>query len=136
MFKEGGQLVDLLLHALAFRMKAPHTIRTLSLFKPFLLLGTRGSFGRLLILFSFESKALGSFPLCFPLACALVESDIRRAWFLEVWRTPIWTNLSCSCIKNSTKPSSEGIFQLGMEDLLEWKVETKTEYLEPSLLST
>ena len=86
--------------------------------------------------FGFESEAFGSFPFWFPLAYALVESDIRRAWFLEVWSTPNWTNLSCSCIKDSKNPSREGIFQLGMEDILEWKVETKTEYSEPSFLST
>ena len=38
MFKDGRQLFDLLLHALDFRMKSPHTIRTLSLFNLFLFL--------------------------------------------------------------------------------------------------
>ena len=34
--------------------------------------------------FGFESVFLVSFPLCFPLACALFESVTKRAWFLEV----------------------------------------------------
>ena len=48
--------------------------------------------------------------------------------------TLIWTNLSWSCIKDSTKASREGIFQLRMEALPGWNVETKTEYFEPILL--
>ena len=80
------------------------------------------------ILFSLglELVFLVSLPLCFPLSYALFEFVIKSSWFLEVWITPIWTNLSCSCIKDSTKGSREGIFQLGTEALLEWNVETKT----------
>ena len=129
-------MINLLLHALDFKVKSPHTIRTLSIFKLFFLLETEAPSKYFCLSFGFESDALGSFPLCLYLACALVESDIKRAWFLEVWRTPIWTNISCSCIKDSSKMSSEGIFQFGMEALPKWKVETNIEYSEPSLLST
>ena len=47
---------------------------------------------------------------------------------MEVLMTPICINFSCSCIKDSEKESSEGIFQLGMEALPEWKIKTNTEY--------
>ena len=49
--------------------------------------------------------------------------------------TPIRINFYCSYIKVSKKESNEGIFQLGMEALLEWNIETNTEYSVPSLLS-
>ena len=39
LFKEGGQLVDLLLHTMVFRMINPHTIGTSSLFELLLPLG-------------------------------------------------------------------------------------------------
>ena len=47
---------------------------------------------------------------------------------------PIWINFSFSCIKESTKESSEGIFQLGKASLLEWNIEIHTKYSELSLL--
>ena len=74
--------------------------------------------------------------MCFHVSCALLEFDIIISWILEFWRIPLWTNFSYSCIKDSTKLSSEGIFQLGMESLLEWKLETKIEYSEQFFLST
>ena len=66
LFKEGGLLVDLLFHALYFRMKSPHTIRTLSIFKCFLFLRARGSFKRLLTLFWLRIIGFGLFPLVIP----------------------------------------------------------------------
>ena len=57
---------------------------------------------------------------------------------LDSWRfealpfEPIYLAL----ILRTQQTSREGIFQLGMESLPEWKVETKTEYSSPSLLST
>ena len=66
MFKEGWQLVDLLLHAPTFRMKASQTIRTLSIFKLFLFIGAQSSFRRLLILFWLWIKGFGSLPLVLP----------------------------------------------------------------------
>ena len=75
--------------------------------------------------FGFKLMDLGSFPLWFPLACTLFESDIKRDWFLEVWITPIWTSLSCFCIKDSKKAFREGIFQLEMEALSERNVEKR-----------
>ena len=106
-------------------MKSHHTVWTSSLLIFHLFLGTRGSFRRSMILLWLWISGFGLFPLCSPLS-----------WFLDIWITPIWTNLSFSCIKDSTKVSREGIFQLGMESLLEWNVETNTEYSEPILLST
>ena len=51
LLEESWQLIDLHLHALVFKMKTPHIIRTLCLFKLFIILGAQSSFGRLMTLF-------------------------------------------------------------------------------------
>ena len=50
LYKDSFQLVEGLLHALAFWMKSSHTVWTLSLLEIILFLGSRGSLGRYMIL--------------------------------------------------------------------------------------
>ena len=117
-------------------MKDSHTVRTSSLLEFLLFLEPEAPSKDIWFSFGFESMFLVSFPLWFPLAYTLFEYVTNKSWFLEVWITPIWTNLSCSYIKDSGKASREGIFQLGMEALLKWIVETKIDYYEPRFLNT
>ena len=53
---------------------------------------------------------------------------------MEDLRNPIRINVSCSWINDFTNESGDGIFQFGMDNLLEWNVDTKTKNFEPSLL--
>ena len=72
-----------------------------------------------------------SFPPCFPFYYTFLVSLTKRAWFLEVLRSPIYIILSCSWIRDFVKESSDGICQFGFVNLPEWKVDTNTDNFGP-----
>ena len=56
-----------------------------------------------------------------------LEYPLTRAWSLEGLMVPIITSLSCSCVGDSMKSASLGIFQAQAVNLVAWKVKKNTE---------
>ena len=73
-------------------------------------------------------------PLFFLLNCSFLVSPAKRAWSGEALRDPICISLSCSWIRNFVKESSNGIHQLEVVSIPEWKVDMNTGNYGPSLL--
>ena len=84
-----------------------------------------------------ELDCFFSFSFCFKyffLPLAWFGTPEARDCYLYLM-VPIWMSLSCSWVKYSMKSASAGILQFLVVSLLEWNVETNTEYWGPSLES-